>query len=60
MALHVALHWAWVCQTISRLLGWKALPPNRQNLYGTVFLSTLILLAIALLYLAKLQVSTGV
>jgi len=38
-------------------LGWKSLTPERQNLYGTVFLSVLILGTIALLYLAKLQVS---
>ena len=58
MALHVALHWSWVCQTTCRLLGLNALTPERQNLYGTAFLSALILLTIALLYLAKLQVST--
>jgi hypothetical protein len=57
MSLHVALHWSWVCQSCCRLLGWKSLPPDRQNLYGTVFLSALILGTIALLYLAKLQVS---
>jgi len=57
MTLHVALHWSWVCQSCCRLLGWKSLTPERQNLYGTVFLSVLILGTIALLYLAKLQVS---
>jgi hypothetical protein len=57
MVLHVALHWSWVCQSCCRLLGRKSLPPDRQNLYGTVFLSALILGTIALLYLAKLQVS---
>ena len=60
MVLHAALHWSWLCQTATRLLGWKAIAPERQNLYGTVFLSTLILLLIALLYLAKLQVNPGV
>jgi len=57
MVLHTALHWPWVCQTGCRLLGWKSLPPERQNLYGTIFLSVLILATIALLYLAKLQVT---
>jgi len=56
MVLHVALHWSWVCQTCCHLLGLKSLPPDQQNLYGTVFLSALILATVALLYLAKLQV----
>ena len=40
LVLHVALHWAWVCGTISRLAGAARRPRSkgRENLIGLVFL----------------------
>jgi hypothetical protein len=55
--LHLCLHWSWLCVTFCSLVGMKkATSSDRTNLYGAVILLLLVMLVIALLYLAKMQV----
>ena len=53
--VHICLHWAWVCATCCNLLGLKVVSPDRQERYGILLLLILIVVTIALLYLAKTQ-----
>ena len=56
VAVHLCLHWTWVCCTLCRLVGLKTTSPERCRLYGAVLLVLVMALAIALLYLARMQV----
>jgi hypothetical protein len=59
VVVHVALHWAWVCAVISRLLGRRASTVGRRNWNGVAFLVSLIVGTWLLILAARGHVEQG-
>ena len=63
LAIHVALHWAWVCSTTRQILRGKrsdavTVSAWNRNLYGLGFLAVVMVLFAGFLYVASRRVQT--
>ena len=56
VAIHVWLHWSWICNSLTGLLKIKKLKSSRHLLYGIVSLLVIVLITFASLMIAQFQV----